>query len=89
LSLDVIYMCEDKDMARFTSAGRFGYFRHILHNKDVPVSEVIAAHLAHATRAHGKNGAVWKENAIHELITLLRDDYSTLMSVIGVLSEAN
>jgi hypothetical protein len=89
LSLDVIYLCEDKDMARFTSAGRFGYFRHILHNKDVPVAEVVAAHLAEASRAHGKNGAIWKENAIHELITLLRDDYSTLMSVIGVLSEVS
>jgi hypothetical protein len=89
LSLDVIYLCEDKDMARFTSAGRFGYFRHILHNKDVPVAEVVAAHLEEASRAHGKNGAIWKENAIHGLITLLRDDYSTLMSVIGVLSEVS
>ena len=76
-------------MARFTSAGRFGYFRHILHNKDVPVSEVIAAHLAEASKAHGKNGTIWKENTIHELITLLRDDYSTLMSVIGVFSEVS
>ena len=89
LSLDVIYLCEDKDMARFTSAGRFGYFRHILNCKDVPVCEVVAAHLEEASRAHGKNGAIWKENAIHELITLLRDDYSTLMSVIGVLSEVS
>src|ERR1041385_5074300 len=89
LSLDVIYLCEDKDVARFTSAGRFGYFRHILHNKDVPVAEVVAAHLAEASKAHGKNGAIWKDNAIHELITLLRDDYGTLMSVIGVLTEVS
>ena len=89
LSLDVIYLCEDKDMARFTSSGRFGYFRHILNCEDVPVSEVIVAHLAEASRAHGKNGQIWKDNAIHELITLLRDDYSTLMSVIGVLSEVS
>jgi hypothetical protein len=87
LSLDVIYLCEDKDMVRFTSSGRFGYFRHLIHNKDVPVAEVMAAHLAEASRCHGKNGAIWKENAMHELITLLRDDYSTLMSVLGVLSE--
>ena len=46
LSLDVIYLCEDKDMARFTSAGRFGYFRHILHNKDVPapIEEIARAY---------------------------------------------
>ena len=78
LSLDMLYLCDPADMTRFVKAGRFGYFRHILHNKDVPVAEVVAAHLAEASRAHGKNGAIWKENAIHELITLLRDDYSTL-----------
>jgi hypothetical protein len=35
LSLDVIYLCDEKDMARFTE--KFGYFRHILNGKDVPV----------------------------------------------------
>ena len=30
LSLDLIYLCDDKDVARFTSTGRFGYLRHIL-----------------------------------------------------------
>ncbi|HET7143765.1 MAG TPA: hypothetical protein VFI68_07085, partial [Anaerolineales bacterium] len=30
LSLDVIYLCDEKDIVRFTSAGKFGYFRHIL-----------------------------------------------------------
>src|SRR6266542_6336078 len=63
LSLDVIYLCDDEDVARCTSVGRFGYFRHILHNKDVPVAEVVAAHLAEACKAHGKNGPIWKDNA--------------------------
>ena len=30
LSLDVIYLCDDKDVARFTE--KFGYFRHILNS---------------------------------------------------------
>ena len=84
LSLDVIYLCDDKDTARFTSAGRFGYFRHILQCKDMPVGEVLAAHLGQAEKA---NSAAWKENAIKELITLLRDDYPMLMSVLGALRE--
>ena len=87
LSLDVIYLCDDKDIARFTSTGRFGYFRHILQNKDIPVGEVLAAHLSQASKAHGSTGAAWKEKAAQELITLLRDDYPTLMSVLGALSE--
>lgn len=87
LSLDVIYLCEEDDLARFTSAGRFGYFRHILRAQDIPVGEVLSAHLQQAEKAHGKNSAAWKENAVKELITLLRDDYPTLMSVLGALGE--
>ncbi len=95
LSLDVIYLCDDKDLVRFTSAGRFGYFRHVLRSQDVPVGEVLAAHIQQAGAAHGKEvgkpsprGAeAWKEDATQELITLLRDDYPTLMSVLGALGE--
>jgi hypothetical protein len=87
LSLDVICSCEDEDLVKFTSAGRFGYFRHILRALDVPVGEVLAAHLQQAGRAHGKDGTKWLEQATQELITLLRDDYPTLISVLGALNE--
>jgi hypothetical protein len=87
LSLDVIYLCDEKDVARFTSAGRFGYFRHILNNKEIPIGEVLAAHLLAAGKAHGKNGDAWREKATHELIALLRDDYPTLMNVLGALAD--
>ena len=94
-SLDVIYLCDDKDLVRFTSAGRFGYFRHVLRSQDVPVGEVLAAHIQQAGTAHGKESGksalrgaeAWKEDATKELITLLRDDYPTLMSVLGALGE--
>jgi len=85
LSLDVIYLCDEKDVARFTSAGRFGYFRHILNGKDLPIGEVLAAHLQQASKVHGN--PQWQEKAVQELITLLRDDYPTLMSVLGALSD--
>jgi hypothetical protein len=85
LSLDVIYKCDEKDIARFTE--RFGYFRHILNSKDVPVGEVLAAHIQQASAVH--KDKVWKEKATHEVITLLRDDYPTLMSVLGALSDVS
>src|SRR5512133_219503 len=50
LSLDVIYLCDDKDLARFTE--RFGYLRHVLNAKDAPIGEVIAAHIMQAQSAH-------------------------------------
>lgn len=87
LSLDVIYLCADKDVMRFTSTGRLGYFRHILRAEDIPTGEVLAAHIEQASRAHGKESPKWKEAATQELITLLRDDYPTLMSVLGALGE--
>ncbi len=87
LSLDVIYLCDDKDLVRFTSGTRFGYFRHVLRSQDVPVGEVLAAHIQKAGKAHGKESAKWKGDATQELITLLRDDYPTLMGVLGALGE--
>ena len=85
LSLDVIYKCDEKDIVRFTE--RFGYFRHILNSKDVPVGEVLAAHIQQASAA--RKDKAWKEKATHEVITLLRDDYPTLMAVLGALSDVS
>ena len=83
LSLDVIYKCDENDLTRFTA--KFGYFRHIVNNKEIPVGEVVAAHILQAQSAHKDNS--WQENATQEVITLLRDDYPTLMSVLGALSD--
>ncbi len=87
LSLDRICSCDDDDLVKFTRTGRFGYFRHILRAQDVPIGEVLAAHLQQAGHAHGAKGSTWLEQATQELITLLRDDYPTLISVLGALNE--
>ena len=90
LSLDSIYLCDDAELAAFTGAGRFGYFRHILRSEDAPVGELLSAHLERAHRAHAQNGNPgWIEEASRELIVLLRDDYSTLMSVLSALGDAD
>lgn len=88
LSLDLIYACDDADICRFTSSGRFGYFRHILRAKDLPVGEIIAAHIKIAAGAQQASGSQkWQAAATQELITLLRDDYPTLMAVLGALAD--
>jgi len=88
LSLDVIYLCDDMELRRFTSAGRFGYFRHILRAEDTPVGDVLATHLQQAKAAHSAGGSAgWIQAAMQELITLLRDDYQTLMAVLGAVGE--
>jgi hypothetical protein len=88
LSLDVIYLCNSDELRQFTDAGRFGYFRHVLRSAELPVSELLAAHIQQSGEAHAEIGDVaWKHRATQELITLLRDDYGTLMNVLGALGE--
>lgn len=88
LSLDAIYLCDAEDLRRFTSAGRFGYFRHILRAKELPVGELLAAHIQQAHDAHQAAGdTAWVGAATQELITSLRDDYPTLMNVLGALAD--
>jgi hypothetical protein len=86
LSLDLVYLCDDNDLVRFTSAGHLGYFRHVLRAQDVAVPEVLATHVQQAAAAH-KDGGRWRDSAIREIIALLRDDYPTLISVLGALNE--
>jgi hypothetical protein len=85
LSLDEIFLCTDSELAKFTSAGKFGYFRHILQAKEIPIGELLAAHILQVKQKTKDDQ--WVERATQELITLLRDDYPTLMSVLGALGE--
>jgi hypothetical protein len=88
LSLDVIYQCSPGELCQFTSAGRFGYFRHILRMRDQPVGELLGAHFEAANGAHLEVGEpAWVHDASKELIVLLRDDYTTLMSVLSALGD--
>jgi hypothetical protein len=85
LSLDEIFLCSDAELSNFTGTGKFGYFRHVLQAKDIPIGELLAAHILQV-KQKTKNDK-WVEQATQELITLLRDDYPTLMSVLGALGE--
>jgi hypothetical protein len=88
LTLDAIYPCSDAELCGFTAAGRFGYFRHVLRASDLPVGELLAAHIQKTAAAQRACGDVeWLNRASQELITLLRDDYATLMTVLGSLAE--
>jgi hypothetical protein len=89
LTLDAIYPCSAAELCRFTSAGRFGYFRHVLRAAgEIPIGELLAAHIETTARAQkiaGNNQ--WLYDASQEIITLLRDDYATLGSVLGALAD--
>lgn len=88
LSLDEIFSCSAQEIMTFTGGKRFGYFRHMLGNPDLPAAELLAAHLQ---QTHGVYSQIkdetWLESAVSELIVLLRDDYETLNRVLGAISE--
>jgi hypothetical protein len=89
LSLDVVYLCSDQEMRDFTSSGRFGYFRHILRSPELPIGDLLAAHINQVQPAQSEVGnEAWALKATQELIVLLRDDYPALMSVISILADA-
>lgn len=90
LSLDAIYPCSPEETVRFTGAGQFGYFRHVLRSDDLPLGELLAAHLEQASRAHAAAGRpAWVRDATQELITLLRDDYPSLVGVLSALRDTS
>ena len=90
LSLDVITQCNADEVRQFTSAGSFGYFRHILRAQDVPIGDMLAAHLEQAHAAHAQAGdSHWAQDATKELIVLLRDDYPALMNVLNALKDSS
>ena len=86
LSLDMIYLCSDDELVRFTSAGRFGYLRHILRADKIATGELLAAHIQNVYQAG--NDHEWVVQASRELINLLRSDHDALMTVLGALSDA-
>jgi len=89
LSLDAIYLCDAQEMRDFTTAGRFGYFRHVLRSNDIPTGDLLAAHILQVQEVQIEAGNEnWAVEATQELIVLLRDDYATLMSVISTLADA-
>ncbi len=89
LSLDVIFMCSEKEITNFTQANRLGYLRQILKHPEAPAAELIAAHFIQANEAHLANGSSnWVLEASRELTMLLRDDFATLTDVFGAVAAA-
>jgi len=86
--LDEIFLCTPEEIAAFTSAGRMGYLRHIMRDQNKPVAELLAAHLKNTREVQEAEGhSEWFDAAVEELITLMKDDYPTLMTVLGVVDE--
>lgn len=88
LSLDELHLCDPDELCHFTSLNEQSYLRHILRLLDQPVEELLAAHLRQAKSAHETaDDKAWYEQACQKMITLLRDDYPRLTTVLDVLTD--
>ncbi|MFN2119485.1 MAG: hypothetical protein ACK2T0_03765 [Anaerolineales bacterium] len=87
VSLDLIYLCDEPAVRAFTPPGRYAYLRLLLAVPDLPIPQLLAAHIRQAAAAHA-DPAGWKAGAVRELVLQLRGDYSTLTSVLDALHEA-
>lgn len=88
LSLDELHLCNPDELCHFTSLNDQSYLRHILRLLDQPVEELLAAHLRQAKSAHETaDDKAWYEQACQKMITLLRDDYPRLTTVLDVLTD--
>ncbi len=87
LSLDQVFPCDLDTTRRFTADGKFGYFRHLLRSPELPLGELLAAHIQQARLAH-PDPDQWTSSAVREITVLLRDDYPLLTSVLGALHSA-
>jgi len=89
LSLDVMHLCGEHDLMEFTASGQFAYLRHIFEAQDAPATDLLAAHLLQAGRAHQAHGRPdWLEQACARVITMLRSDYDRLLPVLETLADA-
>jgi hypothetical protein len=91
LSLEKIYTCSENDICRFTSLQKNGYLRQIISRfQEFPAADLLAAHLKQTAIAHQHAGdPQWIDRAIQEVITLLRDDYPSLTSLLAALADAD
>ncbi len=88
LSLDKIYPCTDSEVTDFVSDGKFGYLRALLRDEDLPAADLVAAHLRQVLQAQkNQKGLLAAENALREVIALLKDDYPQLMDMLCAISE--
>ncbi len=88
LTLANLYLCTPAEVREFTTAGRLGYFRHILRAQEAATDELLAVHLRQAQEAHRDGGDPdWAHQATRHLITLLRDDYERLTRLLDALGE--
>ena len=84
-----MYICDAGDLRKFSNAGHFGYFRHIISEQDMPVGELLSAHLQVVNAAQKDGGNPnWINEAIQEIIVLLRNNHELMTNVLGAISDA-
>jgi len=88
LSLEQIRLCSAQEVIEFSDPA-YTYFRLLLEAQDdIPINDVMAAHLVQAHAAHCAGGSpAWIQGAVGHLVELLLDDYAGLTGVLEALAQ--
>ncbi len=86
LGFDEVYLCSAEEQRTFAPPGRWGYLRHLVQNRDLPLGDVLAAHLQQVAAAQPAP-ADWLAQAAEQVVILLRDDPNRLLPVLSALNE--
>ncbi len=67
LTLDALYPCSPEELRCFSNAGNLGYLRHLLRLEEVPLGELVAAHLqqAAAVQQQAGNPTWWSKPCVN------------------------
>jgi hypothetical protein len=88
LSLDEIFPSSADEIVKFVKSGKFGYFRSLLRDLEIPAADLLAAHLRQIHETLKNTGSNLEiEEPLREVIALLKDDYPQLMDVLSAVSE--
>lgn len=88
LSLYTIFACTDDEVDKFTKSEKFAYLRALLRDEELPAADLLTAHLRQVLQAlKTKDANQRAENAVREVIALLKDDYPQLMDALSAVSE--
>jgi hypothetical protein len=78
--LDMVYACTSQELVHFSEQS--DYFRLALDNRDLPVDELLAAHLRYAAQARGAAGRDFLLDAGRVLASLLALDLVRLEGLL-------
>jgi len=89
LSLESAFPCSPQEIVSFTTAGKGGYLRFMVGEKNMLNFDLVAAHFRNMhVLLEEPQRHVWIENMSQTLVHIYRNDYETLTVLLRTLADS-